>query len=86
MGIYAATLSSAIEALVGAPRILQAVCLDLAEDCFPFLQYFSKENKVGDPIRGYVLTCIVTFACNLTGELNVVAELMLSITYFCIFL
>ncbi len=66
-GIYAATLSSAIEALVGAPRILQAICYDLAAECFPFLAQFAKENKAGDPIRGYVLTCIVTFACNLTG-------------------
>jgi len=92
IGIYAATLSSAIEALVGAPRILQAVCYDLAKDCFPFLEYFAKENKAGDPIRGYVLTCVVTFLCNLTGELNEVAEIIsqfFMFTYavmnFCVF-
>ena len=92
IGIYAATLSSAIEALVGAPRILQAVCFDLAKDCFPFLQCFEKENKAGDPIRGYILTCVVTFLCNLTGELNAVAEMIsqffmftYAIMNFCVF-
>eukprot|EP01084_Bolivina_argentea_P078523 142500_1 len=76
LGIYAATLSSAIASLVGAPRILQAISLDLANDCFPFIKYFEVESKSGEPIRGYILTCIVTFIGNCIGELNEVAQLI----------
>eukprot|EP00485_Elphidium_margaritaceum_P009224 CAMPEP_0202689974 /NCGR_PEP_ID=MMETSP1385-20130828/5133_1 /ASSEMBLY_ACC=CAM_ASM_000861 /TAXON_ID=933848 /ORGANISM="Elphidium margaritaceum" /LENGTH=1064 /DNA_ID=CAMNT_0049345195 /DNA_START=35 /DNA_END=3229 /DNA_ORIENTATION=+ len=73
-GIYAATLSSAIASLVGAPRILQAVALD---NLFPFkvVQYFAVLRK-GEPIRGYFLSFVVALGCNLIGELNAIAPLI----------
>eukprot|EP01084_Bolivina_argentea_P045711 84135_1 len=69
IGIYSATLSS------GAPRILQAVADD---NLFPFkvISYFAKMNKNGEPMRGYFLSFCVAFACNLIGELNVIAPLI----------
>eukprot|EP01083_Nonionella_stella_P229388 811983_1 len=75
IGIYAATLSSAIASLVGAPRILQAVAND---NLFPFkcLSYFAKADKDGNPIRGYFLSFGVAFCCNLIGELNAIAPLI----------
>jgi len=75
IGIYAATLSSAIASLVGAPRILQAVASD---NLFPFkvVQYFGKLNKNGEPMRGYFLATVVALCCNLIGELNAVAPLI----------
>ena len=75
IGIYAATLSSAIASLVGAPRILQAVAND---KLFPFkvLNYFAKSDKDGNPIRGYFLSFGVAFCCNLIGELNAIAPLI----------
>merc|ERR1719229_530667 len=75
IGIYAATLSSAIASLVGAPRILLAV----AEDgIFPwkFLDYFAVADKDGNPIRGYFLSFGVAFCCNLIGTLNAIAPLI----------
>merc|ERR1719295_1112827 len=75
IGIYAASLSSAIASLVGAPRILQAVANDAI---FPwkFLEYFAVADKDGNPIRGYFLSFGVAFCCNLIGELNAIAPLI----------
>ena len=75
IGIYAATLSSAICSLVGAPRILQAVAND---QIFPWkvLEYFAVADKDGNPIRGYFLSFGVAFCCNLIGELNAIAPLI----------
>ena len=72
-GIYAATFSSGLGSLVGAPRILQAVASD---NIIPQLFYFSKVNNSGDPIRGYFLSFLVALACNMIGSLNAVAPLI----------
>eukprot|EP00484_Ammonia_sp_Unknown_P020249 CAMPEP_0197038040 /NCGR_PEP_ID=MMETSP1384-20130603/15088_1 /TAXON_ID=29189 /ORGANISM="Ammonia sp." /LENGTH=1085 /DNA_ID=CAMNT_0042468433 /DNA_START=45 /DNA_END=3302 /DNA_ORIENTATION=+ len=84
IGIYAATLSSAIASLVGAPRILQAVATD---NLFPFkvVQYFGVLTSKGEPLRGYFLTTVVAIGCNLIGELNAIAPLIsqfFMLTYF----
>eukprot|EP00484_Ammonia_sp_Unknown_P002454 CAMPEP_0197076228 /NCGR_PEP_ID=MMETSP1384-20130603/212009_1 /TAXON_ID=29189 /ORGANISM="Ammonia sp." /LENGTH=1059 /DNA_ID=CAMNT_0042515081 /DNA_START=31 /DNA_END=3210 /DNA_ORIENTATION=+ len=75
IGIYAATLSSAIASLVGAPRILQAVAND---NLFPFkwLMFFAHADKNGNPIRGYFLSFFVAMACNCIGALNAIAPLI----------
>ena len=48
VGIYGATLSSALASLVGSPRILQAVA---ADGILP-IDYFAKLEENGDPVRG----------------------------------
>jgi amino acid transporter len=91
IGIYAATLSSAIASLVGAPRILQAVASD---NIFPYIDYFAVGDKDGNPIRGYFLSFAVAVACNCIGQLNVIAPLIsqffmmtyLLINFACFFL
>lgn len=58
-GVYAATLSSAIGSMLGAPRILQALARD---KIFPILTPFAKGTKVGDePRNGLWLTLVMTF-------------------------
>jgi len=73
-GIYAATLSSAIACMVGAPRIL----LSVAEDnLFPVLQFFSVTHGPNrEPIRGYLLSFAISAACIIIGDLNIVAPLI----------
>ena len=65
-GIFAATLSSALASLVGAPKIFQAVCRDMI---FPRLKYFSVGNgKSDEPIRAYFLTYFVAVSFTAIGE------------------
>jgi len=73
-GIYAATFSSSLASLVGAPRVLQRLSLD---GIIPFLNYFGAVRaRDGAPVRGYVFSSFVAAGCILIGELNVIAPLI----------
>ena len=74
VGIFASTISSALATLVGAPRILKAVCDD---GLFPPLQYFAKSRESdNEPIRGYFLTAVIAVAGIMIGDLNAIAPLI----------
>ena len=75
LGVYAATLSSGIAALVGAPRILQAVAQDGIID-LKVVKFFAAVDSEGNPVRGYFLSFLVAAGCNCIGELNFVAPLI----------
>merc|ERR1719450_2101364 len=73
-GCFAATISSAIASLVGAPRVLQALAKD---KLYPKIEFFAPGwGANNDPIRGYILVFIVAVACILVAELNVVSSLL----------
>ncbi|CAH1407142.1 unnamed protein product [Nezara viridula] len=73
-GCFAATLSSAIASLVGAPRVLQALAKD---KLYPSIEFFSKGYGANnDPIRGYLLVFVIAFGCILIGQLNYIAPLL----------
>jgi solute carrier family 12 sodium/potassium/chloride transporter 2 len=73
-GCFAATLSSAIASLVGAPRVLQALAKDRL---YPFIETFATGWGVNnDPIRGYVFVFAISLVCILIGDLNVVSGLL----------
>ncbi|XP_076054160.1 bumetanide-sensitive sodium-(potassium)-chloride cotransporter-like isoform X1 [Oratosquilla oratoria] len=74
MGCFAATLSSAIASLVGAPRVLQALAKD---KLYPGIYGFSKGYGANnDPVRGYLLVFVISFACIMLGDLNAVSTLL----------
>mmetsp|Transcript_7710 Transcript_7710/g.15299 ORF Transcript_7710/g.15299 Transcript_7710/m.15299 type:complete len:1094 (+) Transcript_7710:590-3871(+) len=76
VGVFAATLSSALASLVGAPRILQSVA---ADELFPWpwLNYFGKGRGVAnEPVRAYLLTFAITCGCTVVGSLDVIAPLI----------
>ncbi|CAF4749353.1 unnamed protein product [Rotaria sp. Silwood1] len=73
-GIFAATLSSALASLVGAPKIFQAVCRDMI---FPGLKYFSVgSGKSDEPHRAYFLTYFIAVSFTAVGQLNHVAPII----------
>ena len=73
-GCFAATISSAIASLVGAPRVLQALAKD---KLYPKLDFFASGwGANNDPIRGYILVFFVAVGCILIAELNVVSSLL----------
>ncbi|RXG57477.1 Solute carrier family 12 member 1 [Armadillidium vulgare] len=74
VGCFAATLSSGIASLVGAPRVLQALAKD---NLYPYIHVFAKGVGVNnDPIRGYGVVSVVSFICIMLGELNAVSSLL----------
>ena len=69
-GCFAATLSSAIAALVGAPRILMALAKD---KIYPGIYSFSRGvGANNDPVRGYMLVCCLTIGFIMIGKLNLI--------------
>jgi K-Cl cotransporter len=72
-GCYAATLSSAIASLVGAPRVLQAVGRD---KIYPKIEFFAVGHGANnDPFRGYILVFVIAFGCLMIGKLNTIGSL-----------
>jgi len=73
-GIFAATLSSALGSMMGAPRILQALARD---NIFPSLKAFAKGvGSSNEPRNAVVLTFILAEAGILMGDLNAIAPVI----------
>ncbi len=73
-GVFAATLSSALGSMLGAPRILQAFARDRV---FKELGFFAKgSGKSDEPRRAIVLTALVSQAAILLGDLNAIAPII----------
>ena len=70
-GCFAATLSSAIGSLEGAPRVLQAIARDRL---LPGLHFFAQGcGPNDDPVRGYILVTLIALVCLIIGNLNIVS-------------
>jgi solute carrier family 12 sodium/potassium/chloride transporter 2 len=81
-GCFAATLSSAIGSLEGAPRVFQALSKD---KLLPGLYFFAKgKGANNDPVRGYFLVSTIALICLLIGNLNVVSLLYFILLTFII--
>ena len=73
-GCFAATLSSAIASLVGAPRVLQALAKD---KLYPLIGFFKTGYGANnDPFRGYFLVFLMSAGCILIAELDAVSTLL----------
>ncbi len=73
-GVFAATLSSALGSMMGAPRILQALARDRI---FPRLQPFAAgSGPSSEPRRAVILTFLISCVCILTADLNTIAPLI----------
>ncbi|MEM8640763.1 MAG: Na-K-Cl cotransporter [Cyanobacteria bacterium P01_G01_bin.54] len=75
LGVWGATLSSAIGSILGAPRVLQAIARD---DIFPKpLSWLGQGSGPGDePRLGTFVTLGVAIAAVCVGELNLIAPVL----------
>ncbi len=72
MGVWGATLSSALGGILGGPRILQAMSVDKITP-----QFFGKGvGKDNEPRNALILTVLIAEAGILIGELDVIAEIV----------
>ena len=73
-GVFAATLSSALGSMMGAPRILQAFGKD---NIIKAMGFFGKGNgSANEPRRAIILTFIISCAGILIGDLNAIAPVI----------
>ena len=73
-GVFAATLSSALGSMMGAPRILQALARD---EVFRPLRVLAKTSGVTkEPRRAVVVTFLIAQACIFLADLNTIAPLI----------
>ncbi len=73
-GVFAATLSSALGSMMGAPRILQAFARD---DIFDWIKIFSQgSGKSNEPRRATILTFLIAQGGILLGDLNAIAPVI----------
>ncbi|TWT41415.1 amino acid permease [Botrimarina hoheduenensis] len=73
-GVFAATLSSALGSMMGAPRILQAFARD---EVFPWLKFFAAVSGPSrEPRRATVFSFVIAEACVLLGDLNAIAPII----------
>ena len=73
-GVLAATLSSALGSMMGAPRILQALSRD---SVFKSLLFFGKGSGPNqEPRRAIVMTFLISQFCILVGDLNAIAPII----------
>lgn len=73
LGILAATFSSALNSMVGAPRILQALS---SHKSIPLHDFFGKKTEVGEPRNAIIFTGAIIFVALLFGSLDALASLI----------
>lgn len=74
LGVFAATLSSAMASFLGAPRILQSLAGD---KIFPFLYFFAKgSGPANNPRRGVILATVIAVITVGLGNLNLIAAVV----------
>jgi len=73
-GVFAATLSSALGSMMGAPRILQALARD---QVFRKLRFFGQgSGKSNEPRRATVLTFLIAQVAIMLGDLDAIAPII----------
>jgi len=73
MGILAATFSSALASMVGAPRVLQALA---EQKTVPLSNLFSRKNRKNEPRNAILFTGGCIAIALLFGDLNALASLI----------
>jgi len=73
MGILAATFSSALGSIIGAPRILQALA---EQKTIPYYKIFSAKTKNNEPRNALIFTAVLIALALFFGNLDALATLI----------
>ena len=73
IGILAATFSSALGGMVGAPRIIEALA---ANHTIPFSKFFTKKSKSDEPRNAIIFTGLLILIPLMLGDFNALATLI----------
>lgn len=73
LGILAATFSSALGSMIGAPRILDALAVN---HTIPFAKFFSTKSKDGEPRNAIIFTALFIVIPLMLGDFNALATLI----------
>ncbi len=73
LGILAATFSSALGSIIGAPRILQALS---EQQSVPFYKIFALKSENNEPRNAIIFTSLLILASLLVGSLDALASLI----------
>jgi amino acid transporter len=74
VGIFAATLSSALACLVSAPKIFQALCKD---KIFPYIEILGKGfGPNEEPRFAFILTFLISCVFIMVGDLDFIAPII----------
>ncbi len=73
LGILAATFSSALGGMIGAPRIIEALAINRT---IPFSNFFVTKSKNGEPRNAIVFTALLILLPLLLGDFNSLATLI----------
>ena len=73
-GVFAATISSALGSMMGAPRILQSVARDRLFR--PIVKLGAGSTRDGEPRRAIVVTFVISQAAIFLADLNTIAPLI----------
>ncbi len=73
IGILAATFSSALGGMIGAPRIIEALATN---HTIPFPKFFTKKSKSGEPRNAIIFTAFLILTPLLLGDFNALATLI----------
>lgn len=73
LGGLLSTLGAALQSLVGAPRLLQAIAKD---QVIPCLNCFAKSSPSGEPTRAILLSLVLAEGAVLIGNLDFIAPIL----------
>ncbi len=72
-GIMGATISSALNMFVGAPRVLMALGKN---SILPFSSFFTHINRRNEPTHAILVTAVISFVTIILGSLDNIASLL----------
>ncbi|XP_054153737.1 solute carrier family 12 member 5-like isoform X2 [Oppia nitens] len=80
IGALLSTFGAALQSLIGAPRLLQAIAKD---NVIPFLDSIDYVNKRGEPVKAIMVSLVIAECAILIGNLDFIAPILTMFFLMC---